>query len=168
MAPLSGLVFQLYTEQTSATEFQDTMDALEIFAVTTYKNHVNYLHPLFTDLEEPVVPRPVELDEDANNMDMRGLDVDIKEWRKETRELQNTLSLFFNVVWGQCSPGMQARLRGLADFPALQRAGNVTQLLRKIQGISMQFEGSKIIYVAKDQVIKRFYMYTQGQDESNI
>ena len=165
---LSGKVFQLYSEQTSSTEFQDTMDALEIFAATTYKNHVHYLRTIFNDLEAPTVPRPTALDDDADNIDERGLEEDIKAWRKDVRELKNTLVSFFNVVWGQCSAGMQARLRGLASFERLKTEGDVTGLLREIQGISMQFEGSKIIYVAKEQVMKKYYTYVQKQDESNV
>ena len=98
-----------------------------------------------------------------------GFEEDIKAWRKDVRSLNNTKRSLYNVVWGQCSPGMQARLRGLDGFETMQTEGNVTSLLHEIiRCISMQFEGSRIIYVAKDQVMKHYYTYVQKAEETNV
>ena len=167
-ASLSGKVFQLQTEQSSTTQFQDTMDALQVFVATTYTNHVAHLSSIFNNLEAPAVARPTPLPDDADQIDIRGFEEDIKAWRKDVRSLNNTTRSLYNVVWGQCSPGMQARLRGLDGFEPMQIEGNVTLLLREIRSISMQFEGSRIIYVAKDQVMKHFYTYVQKPEETNV
>ena len=53
-------VFQIHSEQKKKGQFQETMDALKVYASTTYKKDINFLTPLFLNLVEPTVKEPTE------------------------------------------------------------------------------------------------------------
>ena len=61
---LNGHVFQIHSEQRKRNQFNDTMDALKLFASQKYVKHINYLMPLFV---APSIPRPVQPASKAKN-----------------------------------------------------------------------------------------------------
>ena len=46
-------VFQLHAKRKNKAQFVDTMEALRIYSSTVYKNDVDSLTILFTELKEP-------------------------------------------------------------------------------------------------------------------
>ena len=49
----------------------------------------------------------------------------------------------------------------------MQKAGDVTTLLKDIRGISHQLETNTSVYNALDEAKRRYYTYCQGDDETN-
>ena len=50
---MNGHVFQTYTEQSKQGEFQTTLEELQVYCSTTYKQEADLLEPLFNKLEDP-------------------------------------------------------------------------------------------------------------------
>ena len=46
-------VFQTYTEQSKWVKFQRTLEELQVYCSTTYKQEADLLEPLFNRLENP-------------------------------------------------------------------------------------------------------------------
>ena len=44
---MSGHVFQTHFKRRKRGQFQDTLDALEVYSSTIYKKDIKYLNPLF-------------------------------------------------------------------------------------------------------------------------
>ena len=59
-AKMNGHVFQLHAERKNKAQFSDSMEALRIYSSTAYKNDIESLNILFTDLEKPRVAEPKE------------------------------------------------------------------------------------------------------------
>ena len=127
MTEMNGNIFQIHSEQQKKGQFQETMDALKVYASITYKKDINYLTPLFTNLEEPQVDQPdkptptVQVkDEKGQNLIEDGKPVmvttrfedmlfqeQVKQYMRDITSLSNTLQSLYNIVWGQCSKLMQ-------------------------------------------------------------
>ena len=55
---MNGHVFQLHAERTNRAQFEDTMEALRIYASTVYKADIEHLNKMFTELMPPSVDEP--------------------------------------------------------------------------------------------------------------
>ena len=51
-------VFQLHAERSNKSQFDASMEALRIYSSTVYKNDIESLSKLFTELKEPTVDEP--------------------------------------------------------------------------------------------------------------
>ena len=142
VAGMNGHAFQVHNEQASKTQFLRTMQELKTYVAQCYKFHVSYLSPLFQDeIGTPSVPKPDALPADADDIDKAGFQEDIQLWVKDKRILKKTLVSLFDVIWAQCSPMMQAKLK--AEFTAKGKSiddKDVTLLLKAIKGVSHRFD----------------------------
>ena len=57
-AKMNGHVFQLHSERKNKSQFGDTVKALRVYSSETFKNDIEALTVLFTDLVEPVLTEP--------------------------------------------------------------------------------------------------------------
>ena len=64
---MNGHVFQIHAERNNKSQFEDTMESLRIYASSAFKNDIEYLTPLFTDLKEPQVTEPEDPKEETGN-----------------------------------------------------------------------------------------------------
>ena len=55
---MNGHVFQLHAERSNKAHFDDLMEALRIYSSTVYKNDIESLSKLFTELKELTVDEP--------------------------------------------------------------------------------------------------------------
>ena len=55
---LNGNIFQVHTEQRKRGQFQTTLDALQVFTSTKFKNEIEHLNRLFIDLTKPIASKP--------------------------------------------------------------------------------------------------------------
>ena len=120
---MNGHVFQLHAERFNRPQFEDTMEALRIYSSTIYKNDIESLNKVFTELtpasvEEPPGPKETpKLDETGKVVvDKAGKPVTvvstfeetiynkmIKQWIRDESSLKATVRSLYNIVWGQCS-----------------------------------------------------------------
>ena len=49
---MNGNVFEIHSEQRKKGQFQESMDALKVYASTTYKKDIQFLTPMFTNLDK--------------------------------------------------------------------------------------------------------------------
>ena len=55
---MNGHVFQTHSERKDKSQFEDTMEALRIYASSVYKSDIESMNVLFTELKTPVVIKP--------------------------------------------------------------------------------------------------------------
>ena len=66
---MNGVVFEIHAEQPPKGQFQDTLDALEIYSSTMHKLDINSLNVLFIDLTEPTIVTPTKPEEQEKNVE---------------------------------------------------------------------------------------------------
>ena len=126
---MNGHVFQLFSEHKTRSQFQETIGQLKIYAATSYKDQVKHLQILFDELEEPKATKPkypqVTTDDNGKSLEPDAGDLaiyteEVKEFVKTKRTLENTVHSLYCVVWGQCSPLMQHKLRSVTELQSNQ------------------------------------------------
>jgi hypothetical protein len=72
----------------------------------------------------------------------------------------------YAIVWGQCSPMMQTKLRSLADFTAKDKAHDCGWIIKEIQAVTHRFEGTRYAFISLTDALQGFYSYGQSKDQS--
>ena len=126
--------------------FKETLLAGEVYAAANYPKTSKLLSSLFEDTptNPPVVPPAEPVGDDAEStlrvtvyMEM------LKRHLNEKEVLTNNLHSFFTVLWGQCSPGIQCRLRGKIEFPIKKEDGDFAWLLEEIRQVMYNFSSGR-------------------------
>ena len=119
---MQGHVFQTRSEQTNNSQFQDTVDQIKIYSSSNFKKEIKHLRRLFDKLELPVIPEPKPPKENIKSEE--GVDVkdttykfkeavyheEIKQWIKDKRNMDETITSIYNIIWGQCSKLLRNKL----------------------------------------------------------
>ena len=58
----------------------------------------------------------------------------IKSRNKQLETLDENVEAVYSLVWGQCTPSMQAQLRTMSNYEAIRNAFDVFELLKEIKG----------------------------------
>ena len=168
---MNGHVFQTYAEQSKRGEFQRTLEELQVYCSTAYKQEADLLDPLFSRLENPKLDQPTKptysTDDEVKSIEEEIYKEEIKVYVRAKMSLKSTLHSLFNVVWGQCSIKLRSKLESKDEFKDIRENKDVAQLLKQIKGIVHQFETHTSIYEALDEAKKNYYHYYQGPRTSN-
>ena len=125
-----GAVFVLgdETSEGKPSSFKKAVVATEVYVAATYASSAKVLGSLFDD--EPslptLAPPPEPVGEDAENELRRMMYMEhYKRHLTKSEQLTNTLHSLFTIIWGQCSPGIQSRIRS-SGFNSSSRKRKVT------------------------------------------
>ena len=117
---LKNHVFQCYGEATSNTQFTRTCEELERFALTKYKfgTDIQYIIHNMTECEikpptDPIIIPPAK-EVTATQKRIWAKEIDMFVMRESIYD-QNKASMYA-IIWGQCSPAMQAKLKTEETF----------------------------------------------------
>ena len=60
---------------------------------------------------------------------------------KRRAELQNNIQNMYNIVWGQCTDVLRAKLEGIADYNNMKTNMDVVALIKAIKKNRFQIRG---------------------------
>ena len=99
---MNGHVFQTYAEQSKWGEFQRTLDELQVYCSTTYKQEADLLEPLFNKLENTNLDKPTKpvfsQDDDVKSVEEEIYKEEVKAYMRANINLEGTICSLFNVV----------------------------------------------------------------------
>ena len=162
---MNGQVFQLQAEQRKKGQFQETLDQLWIYSSSIYKKDIKHLKILFTQLEQPQLPKP-ELSSQPSTSDEAIFKEEIRQYIKDRKSLETTLASLYNVVWGQCSKLLQNKLKSSKHYSNFDNNSDVAALLKEIKTLSNKIEENTSIYDSLHEAKVKFYRYQQADDDT--
>jgi hypothetical protein len=74
----------------------------------------------------------------------------MKVFIKRVNAQESNLRAIYAIVWGQCSPMMQSKLKSLDNFETKRDACDCSWILKEIQGITHRFEGTRNVFISLD------------------
>ena len=108
---MNGNVFQLATERKKKDQFDDTMEALKIYASTKFADDIAHLDPLFRKLKRHTITKPnkpattsIKNDDGATTIiPMDTMDANIykdrmKKYDKKLERFEGTLRALYSIV----------------------------------------------------------------------
>ena len=116
----------------------------------------------------PTIPDPIEPvgDDRTDNLKVTIYLEDIKQVRQQRAILENSLHSFFTILWGQCSPGVQSKLKANTSYLVKKAESDCKWLLDEVRQLMYDFTASKYplysVYKAKVALIQ----YRQGRNQS--
>ena len=116
---------------------------------------------LFDDVPtNPSLSPPIELVGDgAENTFKRKVYFELfKQYLSDCKTLINNLHSLFSIIWGQCSTGVQSKLKGKVNFLIKKEDGNCAWLLEEIRQAMFNFSSGrymlKSMFEAKLDILK--------------
>ena len=90
----------------------------------------------------------------------------MKNYMKRLDLLANNTRAVFAIVWGQCSPMIQSKLESLDDCESKSRDCDCVWVLKEIQAITHQFEGTRNVLISLEDAWSSYYTYRQGNQQT--
>ena len=137
---LENYVFQTRAENPRHNQFQTTTEQLETYLSVEYKDNAEHIKFLLENLETPEITRPTKPKKSSDDFEKEAWKFQVKATIDAELKLRQTLVSVYAVIWGQCSPIMQAKLEALEEYDDMKEKSDVAQLLLEIRGICYQFE----------------------------
>ena len=89
----------------------------------------------------------------------------LKEYNKKQTTLDTNIERAYSLVWGQCTPAMQAQIKTQSDFQTIRDNFDVFALLKAIKGHTFKLTDRDYPYQPVwDSYMSVFHM-KQGKDE---
>ena len=148
-----GAIFVLGDETTEGkpSSFKKAIVATEVYVAATYPTSAKVLGSLFDD--EPTLPTlappPEPVGEDAENelrrvMLRRVMYMErYKRHLTKSEQLTNTLHSLSTIIWGQCSPGIQSRIRSSIQFLIKKEERDCAWLFDEIHKVMFNFSNGR-------------------------
>ena len=163
-----GKYFSLANELGTGRDsnFKETMQKVEVYVAENFPKSAKSMRKLFNDPpSNPIITPPEEpTGANAESRLQIALHMDkVGRYHVAKDTLENNLHSLFTVLWGQCSPGVQGRLRGLTQFLPKKEAHDCSWLLEEIRQVMYNSSSGryklKLLYEAKLDLLK----FTQGR-----
>ena len=81
--------------------------------------------------------------------------------------LRRNLEKSYGLIWGQCSVGLQAYIKGTSAYSAMSPIFNVRWLLHELKKATPGIDDKANVYVNMHDAMSILYNMRQGSQESN-
>jgi len=163
---MHGNVFECYSERNDRKQFTKTLEALQEYVKKTVRSPDD-MAPLFGDtIKDPTVDEPDDLDKGAGRLKQEIWKEEIKEFVKRKRVLRDNKATVYSVIWGQCSPEMQAKLRSLDEYQKRTDDNDCAWILKEIRAVAHQFDAKRNGFLALLDARTSFLTCRQGPNQS--
>ena len=85
---------------------------------------------------------------------------------KRKRQLSDNKRALYMVVWGQCSPAMQSKIKSSLKYKLMNQECDVVWLLKEIQSVIFKFDDHNEMCLAMDNAIESLGTCKQEEGES--
>ena len=134
--------------------------------VATAMRNGNDVKTAIETLTVPKMKLPNDLPANTSAAQKRHWEKRIDEISKKEMILEENMKTLFSVVWGQVSDVLRHRIQALADFKRMNSEADSLALLVALRDQAFNFQSQKDQVQALQEAVKRFYLISQGSNES--
>ncbi len=159
---MSGYIYDVTGERNPEQYIKTTKEVINHVGRTYPKYKTEFMTAIVNlELDDPEQPpNPDPTDQIAFEL----WKLDIKDHRAKVEEYANFRAGLYNTVFGQCTEGLQAKLKSHQDFRAADQDG--IELLALIKELTYTFEERSKLSDALCDVKEYFYTFKQGRNMS--
>jgi hypothetical protein len=158
---IEGHVYDLCGTQ-QADQYTRTTEEIALYVAKEYKNGGDIGMAVKT-LTVPEFELPAELPKDAPLGEVKRWEGRINRIGKREEELENNIQKLYNLIWGQCSDPLQARLESMTEFTPIAQEMHGIELLKLIRSVAYHYEPQLFKPLAIDDAIIKYAMLKQGK-----
>ena len=172
-----GVILALRSERfDKKVSFQEFTDKVANYVVINFKDGGD-IQPLFTDLidptsefqakNKPIKPEGNEEEENPDEVDLEIYKEEVKQFVQRKMNLRRNLEKSYGLIWGQCSAGLQAYVKGTSAYATMSVIFNVVWLLHELKKATSGIDDKANIYVNMHDAMSMLYKMRQGTQETN-
>jgi hypothetical protein len=165
---MKGNVFQSHGENNDKQQFIKTVGVLgeHIDKTFLYPQDVASVCKSF-EIVTLVTPENLTKDEYENDMAKKMIwETTMKTYIKRVELVKSNTRAIYAIVWGQCSPMMKSKLESLEEFELKDTERDCIWLLKEIQGITHQFEGTRQVFLSLREAYANHYNCRQEPNQT--
>ena len=159
---LKGFVFDFHDPK-HVDHYTVVKDEIARYASATYKNG-DYIGRAITELAIPNLEQPQDPGQEADAVDRRIFDEEIKFFVQQRNLLKQNVKKAYALVWGQCTKAIREKVKRVSGYETLSQAQDVIQLLQTIKSATFKFDHRKDQYLALADAIDTFHAFRQDRD----
>jgi hypothetical protein len=160
---MNGNVFQCHGESTDKQQFLILGE--HVNKTLTYPQDAASVCKSFK-IMALVQPEDLSEEDYKNSMGKKRIwETAMKRYMKQVDLLESNARAIYAIVWGQCSPMMQSKLKLLENYEARSDACDCIWLIQEMQGITHRFEGMQNVFILLDNAWTAYYGFQQGQHQ---
>ena len=133
------------------------------------------LQVLFTDPLDPTTdfqmlhkPKKSKTDqEDTNEVDLEIYKEEIMQFVRWKGMLRQNLEKTFDLIWGQCSSGLQMTVKGLTSYYDKAKTLDTVWLIQELKKATSGIDDRENAYVSMHNALVNLYHMKQGAQETN-
>ena len=141
--------------------FKKVMTSAEVYVASNYPKSARTMSCLFEEQpRQPSLTRPLEPVGGAanNHLQVTMFMEDLKRFNSDEAALSNNLHSFFTILWGQCSPGVQAKVRSKMEFLVKKEGGDCAWLIEEVRQVLFNLgtgkQRIKVLHQAKLELLR--------------
>ena len=119
------------------------------------------------DYEKTYKPTDLTDDEKKSNVEVEIKKEEIKEYVKQLNNLKANLKKMFSLVYGNCTEGVLAMLKGDKEFDEKSKVFDAAWILVKVKAITSGLDTKVNLRVSLHTALMNFMLMKQFGDESN-
>jgi hypothetical protein len=158
---IDGHVYDLCGTQ-QADQYTRTTEEISIYVAKEY-SYGGDIGMAVKTLALPEFKLPADLPEDATLGEVKQWEDRIKRIGNREEALERNIQKLYNLIWGQCSDPLHARLESLDEFEAISRTMDGIKLLKLIRSVAYHYEPQCYKPLAIDDAIVKYAMFKQGK-----
>jgi hypothetical protein len=161
---LEGHVYDICGAQ-QANQFIKTTEEIGLYVGQHY-SHGGDIATAVRTYERPTFESPEDPPDDATIAVRKRWEDKLKRIGNREEVLEDNITKLYNLIWGQCSDAMQAKVESLPEFAAIRGPMEGIGLLKLLKTIAFKFEPQVYKPLAIDDAIYKFIHARQSKQMS--
>jgi hypothetical protein len=145
-----------------ADQYTRTTEEISIYVAKEY-NYGGDVGMAVKTLTVLTFKLPEDLPQDATLGEVKQWENRIKRVGDREEAMDKNLPKLYNLIWGQCSDPLQARLESMSEFNKIGQDMNGIKLLQLIRSVAYHYEPQLYKPLAIDDAIVKYVMLKQGK-----
>jgi hypothetical protein len=159
---LEGYVYDICGAQ-QANQYMKTTEEIGLY-VSQHYSHGADIGTAVQTLARPVIKDLADPAPDASLAVKKRWEDQLKRWNQRMDTLEENISKLYNLVWGQCSDALRAKIESQPEFARIRDYPmEGIELLKLIKTISFKFEPQVYKPLAIDDAMRKFMSARQGK-----
>ena len=89
----------------------------------------------------------------------------LKDYNKKQSTLENNIESAYSLIWGQCTPAMQAQIKTQQEYERMRNSFDVFKLLKEVKGHTFKLTDRDYAYQSVWDSYTSVFNMKQGKDE---
>jgi hypothetical protein len=158
---LEGHIYDICGAQ-QANQYMKTTEEIGLYVGQHYTNGGDIATAVRT-YTKPVFESPEDPPDDAPAAVKKRWELKLKRIGDREEKLEENITKLYNLVWGQCSEALRAKIESLNEFSNIRDVMDGIALLRLIKTIAFKFEPQLYAPMAIDNALHKFINAKQGK-----